>query len=117
MPGRCCDASKISLWNASHPYVDNIYVAITCCYVFLALGWAVLFRFVNNQGGKPLLYRQFLVFIVAMLQYPLHVYSIFAFRASNEDLLSGRNIEQEWGYGQIVSLGLNLVVLLNGGRR
>jgi hypothetical protein len=57
------------------------------------------------------------VLSVAMLQFPLHAYSIFTLRASNEKLLRSGNMEQQWGFGQIAAillLGSNLIVLLNG---
>jgi hypothetical protein len=59
----------------------------------------------------------FIVLNVAAFQFPLHVYSIFALRASNEALLSSGITEQQWGFGQIVAmilLGTNIVVLVNG---
>jgi hypothetical protein len=58
-----------------------------------------------------------MVLTVAAFQFPLHVYSIFALRGSNEALLSGGITEQQWGFGQIVAmilLGTNIVVLVNG---
>lgn len=41
--------------------------------------------------------------MLAMLQYPLHLYMVIALRAANEALLSGDS-ENEWGFGQIVAL-------------
>ena len=43
------------------------------------------------------------VLTLALLQYPLHLYSVFALRVSNEHLLSGQS-ENAWGFGQIVAL-------------
>lgn len=52
-----------------------------------------------------------------MLQCPLHIYSIFALRAANEQLLEGGTTEKEWGFGQIaavVLLGGNILQIVDG---
>ncbi|KAK5993896.1 hypothetical protein PT974_07334 [Cladobotryum mycophilum] len=41
--------------------------------------------------------------VIAMLQYPLHLYILITLRASNSNLLSGDS-ENTWGFGQIVTL-------------
>jgi hypothetical protein len=38
---------------------------------------------------------------VAALKFPLHVYSVFALRTSNEGLLSSGSSEKEWGFSQV----------------
>ena len=43
------------------------------------------------------------VLTLALAQYPLHLYSVFALRVSNEHLLTGES-ENAWGFGQIVAL-------------
>ncbi|KAK8090453.1 hypothetical protein PG997_005414 [Apiospora hydei] len=48
---------------------------------------------------------------VAMIQYPVHGYMVYALRASNERFLSGSS-ENEWGFGQIVALVLVVTTLL-----
>jgi hypothetical protein len=42
---------------------------------------------------------------VALCQFPVHTYMIFALRTSNEHRLSGDS-ENVWGFGQIVALVL-----------
>jgi hypothetical protein len=59
---------------------------------------------------------QYSILGIAMLQCPLHIYSIFALRASNEQYLEGGS-ENEWGLGQIaavVLLGRNILQLVDG---
>ncbi|KAH8768762.1 hypothetical protein BGZ57DRAFT_898373 [Hyaloscypha finlandica] len=59
---------------------------------------------------------QYAILAIAMLQCPLHIYSIFALRASNEHYLEGGS-EKEWGLGQIaavVLLGGNILQLVDG---
>lgn len=54
---------------------------------------------------------------VAMLQCPLHIYYIFALRASNESHLEAGGTEREWGFGQIVAivlLGSNILPIADG---
>lgn len=67
---------------------------------------------IKSQTGK-----ETMALGIAALQFPLHLYSVFTLRASNEHLLNSGNTEQQWGFGQIVAvviLGQNLTVLLNG---
>lgn len=47
--------------------------------------------------------QRFLVQI-ALLQCPVHIWSIFALRASNNRKLDAGGGEQEWGFGQIVAM-------------
>lgn len=47
--------------------------------------------------------------MVAMMQCPLHNYSIFALRASNERFLDDGGSEHAWGFGQVAA-----VILLGG---
>ena len=49
-------------------------------------------------------YRWFLI-LIAVLQYPLHLYMLIAIRESNRDTLGGDS-EDSWGFGQIVALTL-----------
>jgi heme/copper-type cytochrome/quinol oxidase subunit 4 len=131
--GHCYNPHKISLPTASHPYVDNIYIGMTCFYVFGSLTWAsrlvnlylpILLtiygvkqhrvRLFNKVGGRA---AEAVVLMVAALQLPLHLYSLLALRASNEKLLNSGTTEQEWGFGQVVAvmlLGSNVLGLLNG---
>ncbi|KAJ2987719.1 hypothetical protein NUW58_g4350 [Xylaria curta] len=51
------------------------------------------------------------VLTVALVQYPVHVYTLYALRASNESYLSGDS-ENQWGFGQVVALVLVASVLL-----
>jgi hypothetical protein len=54
---------------------------------------------------------------VAMLQCPLHIYSIFALRAANEQYLDAGGAERDWGFDQIVAmvlLGVNVLSIADG---
>lgn len=54
---------------------------------------------------------------LALLQCPLHIYSIFALRASNERYLDGGVSGSDWGFGQIVAmvlLGANFLSIADG---
>jgi hypothetical protein len=54
-----------------------------------------------------------IVLVLAMLQYPLHIYMIFTLRASNEHRLNGDS-ENYWGFGQVVALVLLASSVLQG---
>jgi len=51
------------------------------------------------------------VTIVAMVQYPVHLYSMIALRTSNAPLLKGDS-ENAWGFGQIVAVVTMFATLL-----
>jgi hypothetical protein len=54
---------------------------------------------------------------VATLQCPLHIYSIFTLRATNEQYLDAGGAERNWGFGQIVAivlLGANILPIADG---
>ncbi|KAH5160497.1 hypothetical protein HBH69_044600 [Parastagonospora nodorum] len=54
---------------------------------------------------------------LALLQCPLHIYSIFALRASNERYLDGGVSGSDWGFGQTVAmvlLGANFLSIADG---
>jgi hypothetical protein len=55
---------------------------------------------------------QDLVIRVALFQCPLHIYSIFALRSSNEGFLDEGSTERDWGFGQIVAMVLLGAVVL-----
>lgn len=59
--------------------------------------------------------HKLIVLMLAMLQYPLHIYMIFALRAGNEHLLNGDS-ENYWGFGQVVALVLLASSVIQGFR-
>ncbi|KAK3348732.1 hypothetical protein B0T25DRAFT_546399 [Lasiosphaeria hispida] len=117
IPGRCYNTRLVSHSTASHPYVDKIYLGITCFYMqgilILSLANAVgtdrdvsEVRSENSSGYYmgPGGDAGFAV-MAALLQYPLHLYSTVALRTSNEGLLEGDS-ENNWGFGQVMALVL-----------
>jgi hypothetical protein len=52
---------------------------------------------------------------IAMLQYPVHLYSMIALRTSNAPLLHGDS-ENAWGFGQIVAVVTMFATLFECGR-
>ncbi|KAI8944359.1 hypothetical protein F4801DRAFT_223408 [Xylaria longipes] len=153
VPGHCYRAGGISTQGAAHPYVDNIYLAITALYLFVSLGIALKAAKMNLQKyiqslqvaaapdhrspsrtSSPNLFSKagllllvqadkdfqqlsefwfdppFLVLTVALIQYPVHAYTLFALRKSNEPYLSGDS-ENQWGFGQVIALVLVASVL------
>lgn len=68
--------------------------------------------FTEDPEGK-----QIPALLVALIQYPVHLYSIFVMRAMNESHLVQGSSEQDWGFGQVVAvilLGNNVVMLREG---
>ncbi|KUJ08104.1 uncharacterized protein LY89DRAFT_789337 [Mollisia scopiformis] len=60
-------------------------------------------------------FLQYSVISVAFLQFPLHAYSTFTLRRSNESLLNSSNVEQAWGFSQVgamVLLAPNLIGII-----
>ncbi|KAH8759550.1 hypothetical protein F5882DRAFT_417108 [Hyaloscypha sp. PMI_1271] len=119
--GLCYNSSNFATPNASHPHVDNIYVSITCFWVFLSLLWSLHMFFdpprdqAEGKANRAKFHN--IILGIAALQFPLHVYSMFTLHSSNNNLLTGGSSEQEWGFGQIMAvmlLATNLVVLVNG---
>jgi hypothetical protein len=127
--GHCYNASKVALPDDPHPAVDFVYISLTCTYLCVSLMLSVgadlppeitekitideVKKFLTGALGAN---RQ-IVLTYAFLQYPLHIYSIFALRSSNEPLLTSGTTEIEWGYAQIVNvvlLGSNIKALLDG---
>lgn len=68
--------------------------------------WDSLFA-ASTQAPEP----SQMILAVALAQYPVHVYTLFALRKSNEAYLSGDSGNQ-WGFGQVVALVLVASVLL-----
>ncbi|KAK7908845.1 hypothetical protein PG985_016148 [Apiospora marii] len=120
--GRCYMTSAISSPASAHPLVDHAYLAVTAIYMFGSLFfcipgaramWLNPSKF-SPQSGRYLLTKMTMgysfnparidsVLGLALMQYPLHGYMVYALRLSNEKHLSG-NSENEWGFGQIVAL-------------
>jgi hypothetical protein len=149
--GSCYNTHLIATPNSRHPYVDKIYLGITCIYMFSALFGSIFYSndlfiskiisFPGNtieENGNPLrpvlqtffealrtwrrkvtqmsISNRMPVLTCALLQYPLHLYSIFALRTSNQHLLTGES-ENTWGFSQIVALvmvGQTIVECLRG---
>lgn len=171
--GHCYNAGRISAQDAAHPYVDNIYLAITALYLFASLAASLqaarvgLQKFIRDlrdplipghrspswvrglnaldlwlyfaspaMFSEPSLLSQVKdgtllpqlwhsrpdassqvddasvnVLTIGLIQYPVHVYMLFALRNSNESSLSGDS-ENQWGFGQVVAVVLVVSVLL-----
>jgi hypothetical protein len=151
-PGSCYHTHLIATSTASHPYVDRIYLIITCIYMLIALFLSIfpalsgmplnplallpfkhihttgpvpsdrrstwLKAMIKERGGWPVWARKEVyrgvVLVVALLQYPLHLYSAVALRISNEDFLEGES-EGEWSFGQVMALTLVADTLIKCG--
>ena len=104
--GRCYRSDRIAHPNASHPYVDMIYLITTsvCLFVIL-LGCLVskVAETILNVEEETLWSLRGTLLVFALLQYPLHLYMAVAIRITNEGSLRG-DIENKWSFGQIMTM-------------
>ena len=121
--GHCYHYNLIALPNSSHPYLDNIYLGITCFYTFASLAGCLFFDkhadaymkrtdpelfIVSRRSlfiGLSIMIAHFVLISTALLQYPLHLYMAIAIRVSNQAFLHGES-ENKWGFGQVAALAL-----------
>ena len=121
--GHCYHYNLIALPNSSHPYVDKIYLGITCFYTFASLAGCLFFDkhaeaymkrtdpelfMISRQSLFIALFitiARFVLISTALLQYPLHLYMAIAIRVSNQAFLQGES-ENKWGFGQVAALAL-----------
>lgn len=130
IPGHCYNAKFVAYPGHSHPKVDLVYLGVTCFYCLAALlacvgchdsisvtfataalplgnttfaisGLTEIFRSATTQN-EVAEFAPYIV-ILAMAQYPLHLYMVIALRTANEGRLNGDS-ENAWGFGQIVAL-------------
>jgi hypothetical protein len=131
VPSHCYKTNATARPQDVHPYVDNIYIAVTFSFICLSFVYALSLSLgsqkrhfqhmipvlpLSSSMYAPATDLQYSILAIAMLQCPLHIYSIFALRASNEHYLEGGS-EKEWGLGQIaavVLLGGNILQFVDG---
>ncbi|KAK1831432.1 hypothetical protein QBC39DRAFT_351297 [Podospora conica] len=111
-PGACYNTRLLATPSASHPYVDLIYLGVTCFFMFCSCALPVYVLLFNTFGNvkQAREYAQ-IVLVLSFMQYPLHLYSVVALRVSNRGLLEGDS-EDSWGFGQVVALVLLGAVLV-----
>jgi len=133
VPAHCYNTHNLAIPSSHHPLVDNIYISITCVYIFFCLlcvytyiHFSKVYQDFQRKEGKPEMAdgaielgkgAQYMILLVAFLQFPLHAYSIIVLRKENESLLTGGLTEQEWGFGQVsamILLAPNAVGLVLG---
>jgi hypothetical protein len=101
-PGACYNTTLIATPSSSHPYVDRIYLGITSFYMDTVLIVTTFKKGDEKHRGYPVNDPgQLLLFTFA--QYFVHVYSVFALRASNQHLLTGDS-ENSWGLDRSLHL-------------
>ncbi|KAI0834777.1 hypothetical protein F5Y06DRAFT_277850 [Hypoxylon sp. FL0890] len=106
--GNCYVTTGISTPEASHPFTDKLYVAITAVWLLLVMFGAL---FASAKFGKPLL-------ILSFLQFPVHLYMMIRLRSENQDSLENGENENEWDFGQTTAtllLGIAVGQLIHQG--
>lgn len=77
--------------------------------------WSIIWTAVSTLPAGTDLEDSLLA--VALLQSPVHIYSIFASRSANEHFLDQGTSEHECGFGQIVAMVLltsNILPVIDG---
>lgn len=69
-------------------------------------------NYINFYGGHVEAGASLSVLSLAIVQYPVHGYMLFALRHSNEAYLSGDS-ESSWGFGQVVALVLVAATIMD----
>jgi hypothetical protein len=100
-PGRCYNTQLLSIDSASQPSSDLIYIGITATYLLATLGFAV---FETKRQMRTLI-------IVALIQYPLHLYFMLVLRKTNTHDLDGPESEDSWDFGQTIAVTLMWLTL------
>ena len=101
--GHCYNSSGIALRDSRHPHVDYLYITLTCLYVFLLAdnhSFQISLRENEDPCGdilaslccSPIPRTSFGLLVVAMIQYPLHMYTLFTLRAN----VATRRIAYRW---------------------
>jgi len=94
--GHCYNNHLVSGDKASHPDVDHIYLGISSGWMFMGL----LLSVITTEK------RMRAQIVTGLLQYPLHVYFMIALRESNTHHLTGTESEDDWKFGQTISVVL-----------
>jgi hypothetical protein len=87
--GDCYKTHLVTNLSASHPLVDKVYLGITASWFLISMFAAV---FSTRKTANAVL-------ILALLQYPLHLYMAAAMRAANQDSLDSDD-ENNWDFGR-----------------
>lgn len=107
VPGHCYDTHLLAAPYTLHPAVDQVYLAITCLYMYGALFYSLSIALGRRFPDRQLRIfnpRPESVFVLIMMQLPLHLYYLISMRVSNEPLLSDGTEENQWGFGQVFAL-------------
>jgi hypothetical protein len=133
VPYHCYRTSGISRPSDRHPFVDHIYIGVTFVFIVTTIAYATILALSSQMSTgterthqrilfvlatiNPMTRTQNLIVNIALLQCPLHIYSIFALRTSNEQYLETGSAEKDWGFGQIVAMVLlaaNILPVVDG---
>lgn len=87
--GECYNTHLVTNSSANHPVTDRLYVGITAAWLLISLFAAI---FSTRKIAKAIL-------VLALLQFPLHVYMVAALRTANQDSLDGGD-ENDWDFGR-----------------
>lgn len=122
IPGRCYNHNLVAAPSSSHPVADHVYLAVTAFYSLFSITscraivesreaeqYYISGPFNMDHAARLRVERsdrhKFWILSLALGQYPLHTYMVFALRASNQGYLTGDS-ENEWGFGQVMAMVL-----------
>jgi hypothetical protein len=99
--GRCYRTGASSTTHADHPTSDIIYISITASWMIATIFFAI---FGNAKRVRT-------VIVLAGLQFPVHLYMMIAIRAANSAHLEGDESENDWEFGQTVTVLLLYITI------
>jgi lysylphosphatidylglycerol synthetase-like protein (DUF2156 family) len=112
--GTCYNPKLVAHPGARHPFVDDLYLGVTCFFFFMAAFGAIFSNLYpkSAKDANTLHPRYWLVFL-ALAQFPVHVYMAAALRTKNK---AEKDVEGQWGYGQVVAILTLLGTFVECGR-
>jgi hypothetical protein len=99
--GHCYYTKLVTAPSASHPKADKIYVGFCSAWLLLCLVLAVIG---DTRHVKTVL-------VLALAQYPLHIYFMTVVRTANTNKLEGPESENDWKFGQTIAILLLFLTL------
>jgi hypothetical protein len=99
--GHCYRAGVTTTPGASHPRSEIAYISVTACWMIATICFAIW----GNAG------RVRTVILLAAVQFPVHLYMMIAIRVANSSYLEGDENENDWEFGQTVTVLLLYLTL------
>jgi hypothetical protein len=93
--GHCYITTGLSTTRADHPGADKGYLGVSAAWLVISLIMAAF-----GSGAKQVK----IVLILALAQFPLHLYMMITLRVHNSNHLEGEESEDDWRFGQTMAI-------------